>query len=183
MRCSTPGPDEVRILTLWEPWASLISLGLKKFETRSWGTKYRCRLAVHAAQRKPSAPDISIWVQALKLGNHPLYCQQPAIDLLRCQSYGAIAALSQIVNCLEMWDSTVYGPPMPPRRRGIDISTVPALEKLVGDWREGRFAWQLENTVHLPKPIPYKGGQGLRRLQNEAVLSAISAQVEEAIGC
>ena len=40
----------VRILTLWEPWATLMAIGAKRIETRSWATRYRGPLAIHAAR-------------------------------------------------------------------------------------------------------------------------------------
>jgi hypothetical protein len=41
----------MKALSLWQPWASAIPMGLKSFETRGWSTKYRGPLAVHAAKR------------------------------------------------------------------------------------------------------------------------------------
>lgn len=41
----------MRALTLWEPWATAIAFELKQFETRSWGTKYRGTLAIHAGKK------------------------------------------------------------------------------------------------------------------------------------
>lgn len=43
----------MKALTLHQPWASLIALGVKTVETRSWSTAYRGPLAIHAAKRKP----------------------------------------------------------------------------------------------------------------------------------
>jgi activating signal cointegrator 1 len=39
----------MKVLTLHQPWASLVALGVKTIETRSWSTKYRGPLAIHAA--------------------------------------------------------------------------------------------------------------------------------------
>lgn len=41
---------EMPVLTLWQPWASLIAIGAKWIETRSWSTRYRGPLAIHAAK-------------------------------------------------------------------------------------------------------------------------------------
>lgn len=38
----------VKALTLHQPWASLVAMGVKTVETRSWSTKYRGRLYIHA---------------------------------------------------------------------------------------------------------------------------------------
>lgn len=43
----------MKALTLWQPWASLIALGEKRYETRSWATSYRGLLAIHASAPKP----------------------------------------------------------------------------------------------------------------------------------
>jgi hypothetical protein len=40
----------MRAITLWQPWASAVALGLKRVETRSWKTPYRGPLAIHAAK-------------------------------------------------------------------------------------------------------------------------------------
>lgn len=39
----------MKAITIWQPWASLIALGVKTIETRSWSTDYRGPLAIHAA--------------------------------------------------------------------------------------------------------------------------------------
>ena len=41
----------MKALTLWQPWATLVAIGAKKIETRSWKTNYRGPLAIHAAKR------------------------------------------------------------------------------------------------------------------------------------
>ena len=43
----------MKAITLTQPWATLVSLGLKRFETRSWQTSYRGPLAIHAAKGFP----------------------------------------------------------------------------------------------------------------------------------
>src|SRR5690349_22770127 len=41
----------MKAISLWQPWASLVSIGAKKIETRSWATAYRGPLAIHAAKK------------------------------------------------------------------------------------------------------------------------------------
>ena len=41
------------MLTLHQPWASLVALGVKTIETRSWSAKYRGPLAIHAGSQRP----------------------------------------------------------------------------------------------------------------------------------
>ena len=41
---------QMKLISLWEPWATLMALGAKKVETRSWDTNYRGLLAIHASK-------------------------------------------------------------------------------------------------------------------------------------
>ena len=52
----TPAEPLVRVtrcLSLIQPWATLMAIGAKKIETRSWGTPYRGWLAIHASKGFP----------------------------------------------------------------------------------------------------------------------------------
>lgn len=40
----------MKLLSLWEPWATLMAIGAKRIETRSWSTPYRGWLAIHASE-------------------------------------------------------------------------------------------------------------------------------------
>lgn len=41
----------MKAISLWQPWASAMALGLKSIETRHWVTSYRGPMAIHAAKR------------------------------------------------------------------------------------------------------------------------------------
>jgi hypothetical protein len=43
----------MKALSLIQPWASLIVLGEKRIETRSWPTRHRGHLAIHANKNLP----------------------------------------------------------------------------------------------------------------------------------
>lgn len=38
----------MKVLTLKQPWATLVAEGIKKYEFRSWKTKYRGKVLIHA---------------------------------------------------------------------------------------------------------------------------------------
>lgn len=42
----------MKAISLLQPWASLVVMGAKKIETRSWNTKYRGELLIHASAGK-----------------------------------------------------------------------------------------------------------------------------------
>lgn len=144
---------EMRLLSLWQPWASLIAYRLKQYETRSWHTNYRGLLAIHAAKRPIDGEGLRVIDQAFQLSG----CRHENICLLENYPLGAIVAVSELTDCLKMdgWS--------------IAIHEQSPLELAVGDWRPERFAWKLANVLAVPKPMPLKGAQGLRRLDAEAV--------------
>jgi hypothetical protein len=49
----------VKALTIRQPWASLVALGVKTIETRSWSTKYRGPLLIHAGMKMPGTDVLS----------------------------------------------------------------------------------------------------------------------------
>lgn len=50
----------MKAVSLWQPFASAIPLGLKRVETRHWSTNYRGELAIHAAKaNKPELREIA----------------------------------------------------------------------------------------------------------------------------
>uniref|UniRef100_A0A6M3LGZ5 Putative ASCH domain-containing protein n=1 Tax=viral metagenome TaxID=1070528 RepID=A0A6M3LGZ5_9ZZZZ len=50
----------MKAISLWQPWASAMALGLKRVETRHWYTSYRGPLLIHAAKKRVQWPDIAI---------------------------------------------------------------------------------------------------------------------------
>ena len=53
-------------ISLHQPWASFIAIGVKLYETRHWRPPSRLigkRIVIHAAKRKPENDDIAWWHQ------------------------------------------------------------------------------------------------------------------------
>lgn len=51
----------MKVISIMQPWATLIVLGHKKIETRSWNTKYRGEILIHAsAGKKPANRSIML---------------------------------------------------------------------------------------------------------------------------
>lgn len=139
----------MRIITLWQPWATLIALGLKQYETRSWGTTYRGPLLIHAAKR----PVLDTEVLSIRYGvgvGGVSVSDLEKLDKTLDQSLplGCVVAIANLSGCFQMG-----------RRRLKGISV---LEQSVGYWETGRYAWKLENVQRLAAPISWRGGQGLR---------------------
>lgn len=145
----------MRGLSLTQPYASLVALGVKRFETRSWSTSYRGPLAIHAAKglspvggRRGLAQLCGrphCW-EALS-GQHTF---APAL-LPR----GAIVAVASL--------TVVH------RTEDVRHSLGPDHERELafGDFGDGRYAWRLDDVVALPQPIACRGALGLWTLPEE----------------
>lgn len=130
-------PVGIRAISLWQPWASLVALGAKKFETRSWATAYRGPLLIHAAKH---------WTKELVdlSGDYTFFKYLSKINSRVSQlPKGAYIAL---VDLVEIFPT-----------QGVFVSPE---ERRFGDYSTGRFAWQLEN-VRTFEPIPARGYQQL----------------------
>ncbi len=147
----------MRIITLWQPWASLIAFGLKQYETRSWHTNYRGKLLIHAAKRPVDGGGIRVWLEAQKLAG---VTGDPRFHTYLDLPMGCIVAIADLIDCREMIDVASRKCGLHPALQ-IDSSAQTPLEKAVGNWSELRYAWKLENVIALPDPIPFKGRQGL----------------------
>lgn len=133
----------MKAITLWQPWASLWVAGVKVHETRSWSTRYRGPLLVHAARRPI---DVSEWS-----GINLAVLIQVAGLTVDALPYGAIVGRVDLVDVLET----------------RDVHPSPA-DRCAGNWADGRYAWRAERPVVL-EPIPYRGRQGLFSVEPRVV--------------
>jgi hypothetical protein len=87
----------MRILSVRQPWAALIVNGIKDVENRTWLTRYRGPVLVHASQR---ADDITADEIERRFG-----VRLPS-DLLG----GGIVGMTEIVDCARLHASKWYAP-------------------------------------------------------------------------
>lgn len=134
----------LRGLTIRQPWASLIALGVKTIETRSWATSYRGPLVIHAGKRRPTVLEAMLLYEAG-------VCSHLAVPFVWAKTeplvpYGAIVATCELVDVIPTYPHmAVRWPDQMP----------------YGDFTPGRFAWVLENIEPLAVPVPAKGRLGL----------------------
>ena len=126
----------MKVLSLTEPYATLIKNGIKTIETRSWKTSYRGRLYIHASSTKiPKAYRENQALMSL-VNNKEL-------------SYGNIICSCDLVDCIEMTDEF------------IDDIRKNNNEYVTGIYAKGRYAWILKNIEILDNPIKAKGHLGI----------------------
>lgn len=160
----------MKAITIWQPYASFITAGLKHYETRGWKTSYRGPIAIHAAHRPISwclkqVPSVVSNLSFRVFGEEGAQ-QLPAGQII---AIGELVNVWHIVHCpgtdvdkakhieigAESLTTDKHAPDF-----GAFIVPDPR-EIILGDWTPGRFAWELRNVRELKEPITVKGNQGL----------------------
>lgn len=172
----------MKALTLRQPWASLVAVGAKRIETRSWLTKYRGPLAIHAAatrirsgdiRRKRLPPEIE---KALLPAAAARVAREWPGELGRgvpvdpwYVPYGAVVAIADLVDVAEIescdWNAEGW---MVKNAESIEQQDTWRAARAdvrseipFGDFRPGRFAWLLTNVQPLALPRPARGALSL----------------------
>lgn len=140
----------MKALTLTQPWATLVVLGIKQVETRGWSTPYRGPLAIHAAKgQRRWAKDFE--VDLLLRGILPAGVEIPL---------GAVLGTVRLVDCVATEALQGHDP--------MASGFVSALEDDLGDFSPRRFGWFLADPVPLDSPVPARGSLGLWDWQRAA---------------
>ena len=118
----------IKVLTIKQPWATLIMQGYKRFEFRSWQTKYRGDLLIHAGK--------GIDKEAIKRLEKYLPDELPT---------GKILGKVTLVDCIKM--SPEFKEELLKENR--DIYTKSSFQE--------NYGWQMDNVQVFKEPIEAKG--------------------------
>ncbi len=131
----------MKVLSLTEPWATLIYMGKKKVETRSWKTNYRGELYIHASSTKI-----------------PKNCNYEVLELVEDVPlhYSHIICKCRLVDCIYMTEEFIE-----------DMKNNHYIEYICGDYQVGRYAWILEDVEVLPEELPAKGHLGIWNYESD----------------
>lgn len=102
----TPGvtAPPTRALTILQPWAWAIAEGIKTIENRSWPTKYRGSIYVHAGRKVHNSEFVDCAETMRLVGSQR---DIPREDLL---VYGALIAVVDLVGCSQFPDDPWSNP-------------------------------------------------------------------------
>ena len=163
----------MRALSLTEPWASLVVMGEKKIETRSWKPYVFEAVAIHASKGFPKS--------ARNFATTNSYCSRSLfhghfahVDQL---PLGEIIGTAEIVGYLP---TEVFTNQNDETHRQLLKQTAvnfSAQEREFGNYSENRFGWILRNPLMLKTPIPCKGALGLWKVPAD-----IEAQIINQLG-
>lgn len=143
----------MKAISLWQPHAQLIAIGEKHYETRTWTTKYRGPIAIHAGKNKDALKSMALDLAA---GRVPADSFIAVLgEVIRRHGLtvndfptGAIVAVGEL--------TAIYD-------AGLLYPKLTGAVRHFGDFSAGRYAWRIEN-VKLIAPIPMRGQQGLWNL-------------------
>ncbi len=130
----------MKTISLLQPWASLVVMGVKIIETRSWRTNYRGELLIHASSGKKG----SVLAKEPPFKNYI-----PDFSLLPFSAIIGKVILDEVLPVEILFLSDEH------------LNTLTLEQKAFGDYTRGRYAWLLSGAVALPSPIYIKGALNL----------------------
>ena len=119
----------MKTLTIHEPYASLISEGVKKYEFRTWKTNYRGEILIHAG--------LSTNKEALKEFSSYLLNLNNGFIIAKCNITDCIKVDKEFKKILEKENPFIYA-------------------HIINDENYNGYAFKIENVVKI-KPIKSKG--------------------------
>ena len=143
----------MKVLSLTEPFATLIYEKKKLVETRSWKTNYRGELYIHASMTKISKSDLE---------------NKELMSLVenKNMNFGNIICKCNLVDCIYMTKEYVK-----------DMKKNNHQEYICGKYSEGRYAWILEDIEPI-SPIKAKGSLNIWQFYNEFEIMNLMENIE-----
>lgn len=187
----------MRGLSLTQPWASLVAIGAKRVETRSWPARYAGPVAIQASLKfPPSARDLcdsGPFRGALAAGGYRrLWDDRPDLPppegsrawaaILPLGAVVAVATLAWVgrigvhTRLADNLYSVVSRAPMVLGDDGMIV--VSGNEVAFGNYEPGRWGWVLTDVRRLPDPVPCRGALGLWTVPVD-VAARLAAQLEK----
>ena len=138
----------MKAITLEQPFATLVSIGVKTIETRPWSTDYRGPLAIHSGKSEIAVAD----------PYHRSLLVSAGVD---CEQlpFGKIVAIARLVGCEK-----------------VVQSNIPCYPQLAfSDFTPNWYALELADICPLATPVPAKGHDQLwdweEKLSDESFLN------------
>jgi activating signal cointegrator 1 len=163
---------QMKALSLWQPWASLMAVGAKHIETRSWGTAYRGPVAIHAAKRFQGMERRLLldrrFYRSLLLDYEDGDLKPTQAQLADALPLGAVIAVGNLHRCLS---TSLYREAIPPESQD---------EYWFGNYSPHRFMWVFDEIWKLRRPVFTRGYQALWDL-DEAVTDVVLTMLPEGV--
>ena len=141
----------MKVLSLIQPIATLVVTRHKLIETRSWNTKHRGPLLIHASLGKKyggfSARELCYQKHFKVVIPPAAYDKLPFGEIIGC------VFLEDVIST----DRIILGNENNPVKKGPMEWDITDKELAFGDYSDGRYAWLLRDAVEFKKQLPIKG--------------------------
>lgn len=124
----------MKALTICQPYAHLIITGAKRVENRTWPTRHRGWLAIHAGKSREWLDEPGMDWEA---------------DSGEPMTFGGVVGFARLVACLHIDEI----------RKRLHDEAYPWLRE--HEHAHGQWCWVLQDIRRLQAPISCKGAQGL----------------------
>jgi hypothetical protein len=168
---------ELNVLTLTEPWASLVVDGEKEWETRYWPTRYRGQLLIQAAKGFPSDARAVCYEEPFKSA---LTRRQNLDDYRRSMLfYDPVEFLwkdcGKIIGVVSLVDTARTEKV----REALEaVGNSRALQELqFGGYADGRWAFRFEKPRRFNEPVPVRGALGIWGLTDPLPVDQVKNQL------
>jgi hypothetical protein len=157
----------MKVISLLQPWATLVVIGAKKIETRSWNTKYRGELLIHASKNYEKGRSIAMeppFRQYMpSIGKKPKgYNEGAGFYDWNALPFGAIIGKVNLVDTCKTTDIILMKEcNIPIKVNGNNIPDEWEKEIAFGDYSKGRYGWLFSDPVQFAVPISAKGSLSL----------------------
>ena len=156
---------KIKVLTLWQPYATLLAYGIKMNETRPKATKHigeDCIYLIHAAKKFDKFQNDICKTEPFQTELRKIGIYTHLRDLKTQFPLGQIIGAFEVEGCCEsIKQEGSFSYYFNKNRNGVDCPhVIDDKEEKFGDYSEGRSIWIGKNHRVLKTPILYKGSQG-----------------------
>ena len=157
-------------ITVWQPHATLLMLGVKPFETRSKRAPASLigqRVGIHAGLRLDDLRELAEYIEARNDGAPRIASFDAMANALNDAGFNRVGDLPRG----HLLGSILVRESVPT----VDLTCDPGH---FGDFRPGRHAWRVEQPALLRQPVPFKGSQGFFHVPDNLFLNPIAEMAD-----
>lgn len=173
-----------KAISIIQPWASLTlttdenKKALKRIETRSWNTKHRGMLFIHASSKKIKleAGMFDLVDHMERTGFMENYSELPYMAIIGMVNLDWIIPTSNINVSDDLYQQSMLTNSDNSKFTG-NIATISKQEYSFGDYSPNRFGWVFSDPILFKEPIPCKGQLSIWNVPKE-LHRAVNHQIQ-----
>jgi len=133
----------MQVLSVQQPRATLLALGFQRLEARTWHTRYRGPLAIHAGRRRPAEELPMGWRNRLNDARRQFGLEAWPDHFPR----GAVLGVVDLIDCV--------------RAEDLQPGELSETERLFANFAPNCWVWRFGSARPLAVPALLRGQQGI----------------------